>query len=103
MIWNKHPYISHVAALAAAIVVLGYSAPLSFSSDSSASSVAFVHVNVIAMDKERMLEDQTVVVEHGFITAVGTAVSIPQNAQIIGLIRVRSSVLRRIGRLPAAK
>jgi len=83
MIWNKHPYISHVAALAAAIVVLGYSAHLSFSSDSSASSVAFVHVNVIAMDKEHMLEDQTVVVEHGFITAVGTAVSIPQNAQII--------------------
>ncbi len=36
-------------------------------------TVAFVHVNVLPMDRERVLEDQTVVVRGGRIVAVGPA------------------------------
>lgn len=41
------------------------------------SSYAFVDVDVIPMDSERVLEDQTVVVEAGRITALGPAASTP--------------------------
>ena len=44
--------------------------------------VAFVNVNVVPMDRERVLTDQTVVVENGKITAVGPAArtTVPANA-----------------------
>ncbi|MEX2284778.1 MAG: amidohydrolase family protein [Gemmatimonadota bacterium] len=44
--------------------------------------VAFVNVNVIPMDRERVLADQTVVVTNGRITAVGPAArtTVPPNA-----------------------
>ncbi len=38
-------------------------------------SFAFVHVNVIPMDKERVLSDQTVVVRNGRISEIGPASS----------------------------
>jgi imidazolonepropionase-like amidohydrolase len=43
---------------------------------------AFTNVNVIPMDRERVLQDQTVVVQNGRITAVGPAAStaVPQGA-----------------------
>ncbi len=37
------------------------------------TATAFVHVNVIPMDRERVLTDQTVVVENGRITRIGPA------------------------------
>jgi imidazolonepropionase-like amidohydrolase len=45
-------------------------------------TVAFVNVNVIPMDRETVLRDQTVVVQNGRITAVGPAAStqVPQGA-----------------------
>ena len=44
--------------------------------------VAFVNVNVVPMDRERVLTDQTVIVENGKITAVGPAArtTVPANA-----------------------
>lgn len=49
------------------------------------SSAAFVGVHVIPMDEERILRDQTVVVEDGRITEVGAAnaVSPPDGAAVI--------------------
>lgn len=44
---------------------------------------AFVHVNVVPMDRERVLADQTVLVENGVISAVGRNVKIPSGARII--------------------
>ncbi len=44
------------------------------------SIVAFVNVNVIPMDKERVLTNQTVVVSNGIITAIGAKVKIPKDA-----------------------
>jgi tetratricopeptide (TPR) repeat protein len=51
----------------------------------SSQSIAFVHVNVIPMDRERVLDDQTVVVQDGRITALGSskAVKPPAGARQI--------------------
>ena len=48
----------------------------------SAQTVAFTNVNVIPMDKERVLENQTVLVRGGFIVEIGK-VKIPKDAQVI--------------------
>jgi imidazolonepropionase-like amidohydrolase len=49
----------------------------------SAQTVAFTNVNVIPMDKERVLENQTVLVKNGVIAEIGARVKIPKDAQII--------------------
>src|SRR4051812_34612886 len=49
----------------------------------SAQTVAFTGVNVIPMDKERVLENQTVLVRDGIIAEIGKKVKIPAGAQII--------------------
>ena len=49
----------------------------------SAQTVAFVGVNVIPMDKERVLQNQTVLVRDGSIVEAGKKVKIPKDAQII--------------------
>jgi imidazolonepropionase-like amidohydrolase len=46
----------------------------------SAQSVAFVGVNVIPMDRERVLENQTVLVKNGVIAEIGRSVKIPREA-----------------------
>jgi imidazolonepropionase-like amidohydrolase len=48
-------------------------------------TTAFINVNIIPMDAERMLEDHVVIVEDGLITAVGPAnkITIPDGAEII--------------------
>lgn len=56
---------------------------LCFGFSVAAQDVAFVNVNVIPMDKERALRDQTVVVSNGIIVAIGSKVKIPKDAQII--------------------
>jgi imidazolonepropionase-like amidohydrolase len=48
-----------------------------------AQTVAFTNVNVIPMDKERVLENQTVLVRDGFIVEIGKKVKIPKEAQVI--------------------
>jgi imidazolonepropionase-like amidohydrolase len=49
----------------------------------SAQTIAFTNVNVIPMDKERVLENQTVLVKNGVITEIAKKVKIPKDAQII--------------------
>jgi N-acetylglucosamine-6-phosphate deacetylase len=49
----------------------------------SAQTVAFTGVNVIPMDKERVLANQTVLVKNGVIAEIGKNVKIPKDAQII--------------------
>jgi hypothetical protein len=52
-----------------------------FSQDISQS--AFVHVNVIPMDRERVLRDQTVLIRDGKIEALGPNLSLPPGARVI--------------------
>lgn len=51
----------------------------------SAQTVAFTNVNVIPMDKERVLQNQTVIIRDGFISEIGDAkkIKIPKGAKII--------------------
>jgi len=53
------------------------------SSASAAQDVVFQHVNVVPMDSERTLRDQTVVVSGGKIVAVGSELALPAGAQVI--------------------
>ncbi|HLM02364.1 MAG TPA: amidohydrolase family protein [Pyrinomonadaceae bacterium] len=48
-----------------------------------AQIVAFVDVNVIPMDKERVLRNQTVIVRDGLIAEIGKNAKIPAGAQVI--------------------
>jgi imidazolonepropionase-like amidohydrolase len=47
------------------------------------ATTAFVHVNVVPMDRERVLTDQTVIVEGHKIVAMGSALLVPPHAQVI--------------------
>lgn len=49
----------------------------------SAQTVAFKNVRVIPMDKERVLENQTVLIKNGIIAQIGAEVKIPKDAQSI--------------------
>lgn len=51
----------------------------------TAPVIVFEHVNVIPMDEERVLNDQTVMIEAGRIVEVGPAsvVQVPENALVI--------------------
>ena len=75
-----------LAVLAAA----GAFAPTSHAQTPSATTsvVAFVNANVIPMDKERVLRDQTVIVANGRITNVGSSatVKIPGGALRIDVV-----------------
>jgi imidazolonepropionase-like amidohydrolase len=51
--------------------------------DSRQRPLVITHVNVIPMDAERVLADQTVVIEQGKIKAMGTKVSYGKNALVI--------------------
>ena len=63
-------------------ILLIFGLALSFTLITKAQTVVFTNVNVIPMDKERVLENQTVVVKDGLITEVGDAkkVKIPKGA-----------------------
>jgi hypothetical protein len=51
--------------------------------DGPARTTAFVHVNVVPMDRERVLADQTVIVEGDKILAMGSRLPVPTHAQVI--------------------
>jgi hypothetical protein len=66
--------------LAAAAIALAFlSAPLS----ASTPAVLFRHVNVVPMDRDRVLEDRSVLVEDGRIAAIGTRIAAPAGARVI--------------------
>jgi imidazolonepropionase-like amidohydrolase len=51
--------------------------------DGPVRTTAFVHVNVVPMDRERVLADQTVIVEGDKIVAMGSRLPVPAHAQVI--------------------
>ncbi|HEX5123636.1 MAG TPA: amidohydrolase family protein [Rhodanobacteraceae bacterium] len=67
-----------------AVVACGAcAAPLLHATPASPASTAFVHVNVVPMDRDRVLRDQTVVVADGRIVSIGRDVAIPKDAHIV--------------------
>src|SRR5688572_11768590 len=51
--------------------------------DGPPRTTAFVHVNVVPMDRERVLADQTVIVEGDKIVAMGSRLPVPAHAEVI--------------------
>ena len=49
----------------------------------TAQTIAFTNVNVIPMDRERVLQNQTVLIKNGVIAEIGGKVKIPEGAQIV--------------------
>lgn len=58
-------------------------APVAHADAAASTSTAFVHVNVVPMDRDRVLRDQTVVVADGRIVAVGHDAAIPKDANVV--------------------
>src|SRR5690606_32502828 len=65
----------NVSALGALLLALAAPAATASAQVPARGEYAFTNVNVIPMDRERVLEDQTVVVADGRITRVGPAAS----------------------------
>jgi imidazolonepropionase-like amidohydrolase len=67
------------------VAVLSLAAPAAASPQTAPPPIAFVHVNLVPMDSERVLADQAVVVQGGLITALGPTadVTVPPEAQTI--------------------
>ncbi|GAP66613.1 amidohydrolase [Mizugakiibacter sediminis] len=62
----------------------GFAARPSRAQETPAKDVtAFVAVNVVPMDRERVLRDRTVLVEDGRIVAIGRKVAVPKGARIV--------------------
>jgi hypothetical protein len=45
--------------------------------------IAIVHVNIVPMDEERVLRDQTVLISNGVIVAIGPRLPVPPGASVI--------------------
>ena len=70
--------LSWLASFLAALLIAGPAA----AADRS-TVTAFVNVNVIPMDRERVLRGQTVIVEGGRIAAIGRKLNVPADARTI--------------------
>lgn len=74
-----------ICILCAALVILTVAGTSAAAESAPGSITAFVHVAVVPMDRERVLEDWTVVVADGRIRELGpsSALSIPERATVI--------------------
>lgn len=73
-----------VAASLLLACAAGFAARPSRAQETPAKDVtAFVAVNVVPMDRERVLRDRTVLVEDGRIVAIGRKVAVPKGARIV--------------------
>jgi hypothetical protein len=78
-------YVIRAAALVTAIVAGAWLTDSASAQASTAQRIAFVGVNVLTMDAERAVPDQTVIVSRGVITTVGPTarVTVPPGARIV--------------------
>ncbi|HYP50717.1 MAG TPA: amidohydrolase family protein [Pyrinomonadaceae bacterium] len=67
------------------LILLAVSAAIGQSNPLDSKTTAFVGVNVIPLDKERVLQNQTVIVKNGLIAEIGDAkkIKVPKDAQIV--------------------
>lgn len=72
-----------LALLAIVSIWASTKVPITAHAAETPPAVAFTHANVVPMDRERTLEDQTVVVRDGRIVAIGRRAPVPAGATII--------------------
>jgi hypothetical protein len=77
-------YFASIGVVGAAVTgFLCFNSPASAAQSQAPAITAFTHVCVVPMDTNRILSDQTVLVEDGKIAAMGPALSVPATATII--------------------
>ena len=64
-------------------MLVALAAPLAAQSSAPTPLTVFTHANVVPMDRERTLIDQTVVIRDGRIVALGTDLPVPAGSQVI--------------------
>lgn len=69
--------------IARAVALLASLALPAVSAAAEPEITAFVHVKVVPMDREHVLDDQTVLIDKGLISAIGRDVRVPRGARII--------------------
>jgi hypothetical protein len=67
----------------ASTALIGIAGMSSHASSSAAAVTAFVHVCVLPMDADRVLHDQTVLVQGGKVAAIGSGIPLPTAATVI--------------------
>ncbi len=72
---RRNPHVRSAGVLVLGLVLAGNAALARPAS--SPPPLAFVHANVVPMDQDRLLRDQTVVVSGGRVTALGPSASTP--------------------------
>lgn len=70
-------------ALPLLLICAAFAQPTAQAAAETAADTAFVHVNVVPMDGERVLKDRTVIVTSGRIAAIGSGLKPPPGAQVI--------------------
>lgn len=65
------------------MVRLSLAIALMLAGPAQAADNAFVHVNIVPMDRERVLKDQTVIVRDGRILSIGRKLAVPDTTQVI--------------------
>jgi imidazolonepropionase-like amidohydrolase len=70
--------------LSALMVLVSVATPLAQTASPMRSGVtAFIAVNVVPMDRDHILLNQTVLIEDGKIMAIGTSIRVPADARVI--------------------
>lgn len=69
-------------AVKALLTLLAFAATTSAFAAASATTV-FIHVNVVPMDHEGVLKNQTVVINDGKIAAIGPGLAVPKEAHVV--------------------
>jgi hypothetical protein len=77
--FKRHRWIYRAMAAVAGMLAV----PLSGRAAEPSQTTAFTHANVVPMDRERVLADQTVIVSHGVIAAMGPDLPVPAGAAVI--------------------
>jgi Amidohydrolase family len=76
--------IRHISLAAFLMIVfIGGSMFAQVTADRNSDDSVFVHVNVLPMDADHILRDQTVLVENGRIKAIGPSIPIPKGSNVI--------------------
>jgi imidazolonepropionase-like amidohydrolase len=74
-----------LAPISFSVIFLSASSFTKTASAAGSATVAFVSVNVIPMDRERVVANQTVIVKDGFVANIGNAaeVKVPKGAEVV--------------------
>jgi len=82
-VWCGNRWVRALRLAGAWSLLILFTGDLLAQPDAGPPSTAFIHVNVLPMDTERVLRDQTVLVKDGKVTAIGGGLAPPAGAMVV--------------------